>query len=147
MLSCDVTGVLIEKVWNIILLCPFLLNLYHYSITLYVRTVTWATIWYKYHAAAAFPWCYILVTARKSFGRITGALVLSRIPNIWQNLDTVYLANSHGIYIRWYLIRGAHVRSNLCYLTYKRRLIRSRVGTNRVFLPEKTYFPSCMRNI
>ena len=50
--------------------------------TLYVRTVTWATIWYTYHTAAAFPWCYILVTARKSFGRITGALMLGRIPNI-----------------------------------------------------------------
>ena len=40
---------------------------------------------------------------------------------------------------------GAHVRSNLCYLTYLRTLISSRVGTNRIFLSEKTYIPSCVR--
>ena len=35
---------------------------------------------------------------------------------------------------------GAHVRSNLCHLTCIRLLISSRVSTNRVYLPEKTYF-------
>ena len=36
---------------------------------------------------------------------------------------------------------------NLCYLTCIRLLISSRAGTNQVFLPEKTYFQSCVRNI
>ena len=39
------------------------------------------------------------------------------------------------------------MRRFLCYLTCIRLLISSRAGTNRVLLPEKTYFPSYVRNI
>ena len=44
-------------------------------------------------------------------------------------------------------LRGAHVRRNICYSTCSRHLITSRAVTNRVFLPEKTHFPSCVRNM
>ena len=43
---------------------------------------------------------------------------------------------------------GAHVMSNLCYLNCLRHLIRSRSVTYRIFFfSEKTYFPSCVRNM
>ena len=38
---------------------------------------------------------------------------------------------------------GAHVRSNLWYLTCVRLLISSRAGTNRVFLPELIIHHAC----
>ena len=41
-------------------------------------------------------------------------------------------------------LRGAHVRRNICYSTCSRQLITSRAVTNRLFLPEKTHFPSCI---
>ena len=41
---------------------------------------------------------------------------------------------------------SAHFRSNLCYLICLRHLNRSRVGTNHMFLPEKPFFHSCVRN-
>ena len=41
----------------------------------------------------------------------------------------------------------AHVRGNLCYLICFRHLIRAKSVTNRIFFSEKTYFPSCVRNI
>ena len=42
---------------------------------------------------------------------------------------------------------GSLVRSNLCYLICLRHLIRSRGVTNLIFFSEKTYFPSCVRNM
>ena len=42
---------------------------------------------------------------------------------------------------------GACVRRNLSHSNYLRNLIWSRAVTNRIFLSEKTYFPTCVRNI
>ena len=42
---------------------------------------------------------------------------------------------------------GAHVRSNSCYLICLRHLIRLREVTKLFFLSEKTFFPSCLRNL
>jgi len=42
----------------------------------------------------------------------------------------------------------ANLRSNICYLTCWRHLIRPRAMSNQIyFLRKKTYFPSCVRNI
>ena len=40
---------------------------------------------------------------------------------------------------------GAHVRSILCYLNCLRYLITT--TANRIFVSEKAYFPSCVRNM
>ena len=40
-----------------------------------------------------------------------------------------------------------HVRSNLYYLIYLRHLIGSRAVDNRIFVSEKTYFPSSVRDM
>ena len=60
--------------------------------------------------------------------------------------STIQYTN-HGIYIRWYLKKrcARKERSLLCDL-YK-DFDSSSAGTNQVFLPETTYFPSCVRNI
>ena len=42
---------------------------------------------------------------------------------------------------------GAHVRSNLCYLTCFRHFARSRAVPIRFFCSEKNYFSSCVRNM
>ena len=44
-------------------------------------------------------------------------------------------------------LRGAHVRRNIFHSICSRHLITSRAVTNRVFLPEKTHFPLCVRNM
>ena len=44
-------------------------------------------------------------------------------------------------------LKGAHVRRNISYSTCSRHLITSRAVTIRVFLPEMTHFPSCVRNM
>ena len=53
----------------------------------------------------------------------------------------------HGTYIRWLFKRKVVNRSNICYLICLRYVIRSRAITNWIFLSEKTYFLSCVRNM
>mgnify|MGYP006975910399 CR=1 FL=1 len=43
--------------------------------------------------------------------------------------------------------KGAHNRSNLCYSICSRHLIKSKAVTNQIFLPKKTNFSSCVRNM
>ena len=63
--------------------------------------------------------------------------------------------SSSNIFNIWFMVLklygnseiGAHIMSNLCYLTWLSHLIRSRAVTYLLFFPEKTYFPSCVRNM
>ena len=119
----------------------------HCFISLYRSDLAFTRFWFDIVWRIYLSFCS-LISARSKYccNIIAPSFILQKNNVLWKFV----LISKWVIPIMVFISKviswiGAHVRSNLSYLTCIRLFISS--GTYRVFLPEKTYFPSCLRNI
>ena len=88
----------------------------------------------------------IMIYYYLSLSLLGGPLIVMPMPGV-DRLNHALYDQTMVLILDGNLDMGAHVRSNLCYLTWLRHLIKSCSHKSGFFLPKRPFFSSFVRNI